>query len=139
VTGRPTSLVAADVRNLCTTGHNLTQSKNAALDTARLDANGFVPLSTSPSLSTLEVARLLGDILHLEGIAEVQTLTPRHAEEVGKNRYSGLYGTESFPLHTDMAHWYIPPRYLLLRCVRAAENVATYFVHSREVFGPESE
>jgi L-asparagine oxygenase len=109
------------------------------LDTAQLHVSGFVLLSTSPWLSTLEVARGLGDVLHLEGIAEVQTLVPTRAEDVHKNRYSGLYGMESFPLHTDMAHWHIPPRYFLLRCVQAAQNVPTYVVHSRDVFGPEAE
>lgn len=109
------------------------------LDAAQLEAIGFAHVSTPASLSTLDVAHCLGEILRLEGVSVIQTLVPTKAEEVGKNRYSGLYGTTSFPLHTDMAHWHIPPRYFLLRCMHVAENVPTYFVHSREIFAPELE
>lgn len=109
------------------------------LDFAKLDADGFVQLSTDPGLSTFEVARSLGAVLHLDGIAEVQTLEPRHAEGLEKNRYSGLYGRSVFPVHTDMAHWHIPPRYFLLRCIRPAPNVATHFLHARYILGPEDD
>ena len=107
--------------------------------TADIDSNGFVRLSTTGSLTTLEIAESLGAVLHLEGIAKVQSLVPRHVEDVERNCYSGLYGTQPFPLHTDMAHWHIPPRYFLLRCVEPAENVPTKFVHSRDVLDGEAD
>ncbi len=44
------------------------------------------------------------------------------------NLYSGNYGLQEFPLHTDLAHWYIPPRYLILRCVIPAPDVLTALV-----------
>src|SRR5690349_10501628 len=108
-----------------------------ALKIGEVTSNGFVRLSTNPSMSTLEVARLLGQVIHLDGIAEVQRLSPTFSENVEKNRYSGLYGTQPFPLHTDLAHWHVPPRYFLLRCLEPAKQVSTQFLHSREVLGPE--
>jgi L-asparagine oxygenase len=50
-----------------------------------------------------------------------------------------MYGLEAFPLHTDMAHWHIPPRYFLLRCLQAAHQVDTLAVHFREILGEEDE
>lgn len=115
------------------------QNNGRVLSTAEFDSSGFVRLSTRLSLTTLEIAESLGTVLSLEGIAKVQSLVPRHAEEVEKNRYSGLYGTHAFPLHTDLAHWHIPPRYFLLRCVEPAENVPTNFVHSSDVLAFEAD
>jgi hypothetical protein len=41
-------------------------------------------------------------------------------------------------MHTDLAHWYVPPRYILLRCVVPSDEVATKIVHSRSVLKGES-
>lgn len=110
-----------------------------AMDVDRFHTDGFLQLSTDPGQSTLEVARSIGAVLHLDGIEEAQTLEPRDAEGLDKNRYSGLYGMSAFPLHTDMAHWHIPPRYFLLRCIRPASNVATHFVHAFRILGSEDD
>lgn len=64
-------------------------------------------------------------ILPRSGIANVQSLRPRHASEVKRNQYSGHYGLDPFPLHTDLAHWMLPPRFLILRCLVGAEDVFT--------------
>jgi len=104
-----------------------------------LNARGFLRLSSSPTLSTAQVAHSFADVLHLSGISEIQVLTPQPSEGLEKNRYSGLYGMETFPLHTDMAHWYIPPRYFLLRCIEPAEEVHTQITHFRDVIGPEAD
>jgi alpha-ketoglutarate-dependent taurine dioxygenase len=77
------------------------------------------------ALSAQEVAAKLGDIFTLPGAAESQVLLPRAKEQSTPNTYSGNYGRGEFPLHTDLAHWVVPPRYLLLRCVVGAEGVAT--------------
>lgn len=108
-------------------------------DAAQLSRPGLIRLSTCPSLTTAEVARRLGAALHLEGISATQTLAPTEARDAHQNRYSGIYGTKSFPLHTDMAHWHAPPHYFLLRCVHPAEIVPTYFVTAHEIFAHEPE
>ena len=52
-----------------------------------------------------------------------QELVPRATST--PNTYSGLYGLNRFPFHTDLAHWRLPPRYLLLRCLRGYADVQT--------------
>lgn len=82
-------------------------------------------------ISTNEVAQTLGTIINVDellpsaGIPTVQSLRPRNTTEVGQNQYSGHYGLLDFPLHTDLAHWAIPPRYLLLRCLVGTNDVFT--------------
>lgn len=81
--------------------------------------------------STLEVASLIGTIIDLEallpgsGIPTVQTLKPRNEREAPKSHYSGVFGLQEFPLHTDLAHWAKPPRYFMLRCIYGTADVAT--------------
>lgn len=53
----------------------------------------------------------------------VQKLVPRATST--PNTYSGLFGYNRFPLHTDLAHWRLPPRYILLRCLRGYTDVPT--------------
>jgi len=84
-----------------------------------------------PSLSTLEVARSIGEVIDIEailpgvGIPTVQCLTPRQTNAAPRNQYSGTYGLGEFPLHTDLAHWARPPRYFLLRCKVGSTSVFT--------------
>jgi L-asparagine oxygenase len=99
-----------------------------------LSKNGFIKFScNSEDESTLEIAQSIGNVLALPGVSPVQTLVPNSAESRERSSYSGNFGMGAFPLHTDMAHWYIPPRYLLLRCIRPAEQVYTSFVSIGEV------
>jgi L-asparagine oxygenase len=58
-------------------------------------------------------------------VPKIQTLRPRKPESELMNQYSGAYGTETFPLHSDLAHWRVPPRHFLLRCITGAEDVET--------------
>lgn len=48
--------------------------------------------------------------------------------EAAQNTYSGIYGLKAFPFHNDMAHWRRPPRYMMLRCVKGHESVATFLM-----------
>jgi L-asparagine oxygenase len=74
--------------------------------------------------STLELAKLVGSVMRisnfsgLEFIPDVQVLRPREKSDLLLNQYSGQYGLDKFPLHTDLAHWSRPPQYLLLRCLK---------------------
>lgn len=98
----------------------------------RIKQEGFVVRKgLAPHLSTIEVARESGIIVNIDellassGIPTVQALRPRGTNEVSPNQYSGHYGLGSFPLHTDLAHWVVPPRYLLLRCLVGTKDVFT--------------
>jgi hypothetical protein len=85
-----------------------------------LETDGFVVFrGLWADAMSLEVADQLGIIDKVEGLATVQTLIPRKVSSSPPNTYSGNFGHAEFPLHTDLAHWALPPRYLLLRCIRA--------------------
>jgi hypothetical protein len=83
----------------------------------------------APQLSTEEVALKLGSIMDVStivpGVPKIQTLRPRKPSSELMNQYSGTYGVGEFALHSDLAHWYVPPRYFLLRCKIGATNVET--------------
>jgi alpha-ketoglutarate-dependent taurine dioxygenase len=82
-----------------------------------------------PELSTEEIATKFGSVVNmssfLASVPKVQSLMPRKSHPRLMNQYSGQYGTEEFPLHSDLAHWYLPPRYLILRCKVGAQDVET--------------
>src|SRR5216684_7723876 len=97
-----------------------------------LAENGFaLRRELTPTRSTMEVATALGrvvdvrQVLPASGIPTVQSLRPRDSNEVSRNQYSGHYGLGEFPLHSDLAHWTIPPRYFLLRCIVGGDDVFT--------------
>lgn len=105
---------------------------------------GFIPelvhsgfslrLELAPAMTTIEVAQTLGNVLEIgqllpsSGIPTVQSLRPRMINEVGRNQYSGNFGLGVFPLHSDLAHWAVPPHYLLLRCVVGSSDVFTHIL-----------
>ncbi len=70
-----------------------------------------------PNENGENVARRIGEIALITKYGPVQELTPKNKSEAGLNTYSGVYGTDVFPLHTDLAHWRNPPHFLMLRCV----------------------
>ena len=92
----------------------------------------FIP-QYLPEESTLIVARRLGTILQFPGIEQIQILRPRLQAEAPPNIYSGNYGYNTFPLHTDLAHWCLPPRYLMLRCVSGVGDVATHLFDGKQL------
>ena len=98
----------------------------------RVRRNGYVFLKQfCPGQPTIDIGRLVGTVVEMEtllpgsGIPTVQTLTPRRTYESSSNRYSGTYGLADFPLHTDLALWARPPRYLILRCQSGSKSVVT--------------
>ncbi len=80
--------------------------------------------------NTESVAREIGLPIEISGTPLVQSLTPKSPEKSKPNMYSGNFGLTSFPLHSDLAHWFIPPKYLLLRCIVPNENIYTGVVQT---------
>lgn len=106
--------------------------------TLALEEYGFSIFETNSQKSMIEIASNLGDIFKVETMPLVQTLTPRLKVNENDNTYSGNFGLNNFPYHTDLAHWYIPPRYILLRCVNPVKNVATKLIDKQQVLEHES-
>lgn len=78
-----------------------------------------------PELEIVKAISLLGSVLTLNGFSTVQELRPHAKASAAPNIYSGNFGMGEFPMHTDLAHWAVPPRYLALRCIRGTSAVAT--------------
>ncbi|MDF0515836.1 TauD/TfdA family dioxygenase [Bradyrhizobium yuanmingense] len=88
----------------------------------------FVP-EYRPDEPIVSIAHALGRPLALWQNRLVQELIPRPIAP--PNTYSGIFGLQRFPLHTDLAHWRLPPPYLLLRCVKGYAEVPTQIVDGR--------
>lgn len=90
----------------------------------------FLP-NLLPDVSTEELADTLGDPLSPWEGGLVQKLIP--TSEATPNTYSGIYGLNRFPFHTDLAHWREPPRYLLLRCIVGYSDVPTLLIDGKSL------
>jgi L-asparagine oxygenase len=78
---------------------------------------GFDFLDSIDACATIaQIGEELGGVYTVPTMPFVQSLTPRSAEFEQPNTYSGLFGLGEFPFHSDMAHWNIPPRYIVMRC-----------------------
>ncbi len=94
-----------------------------------------------PELSSIDAFETFGKIDSVEGLNSIQALIPREISSTTPNTYSGNFGMSEFPLHTDLAHWAVPPRYLALRCLNGTSTVATHLYDGTELisrFGMES-
>jgi L-asparagine oxygenase len=102
------------------------------LQQLRLD--GFADLGEHDLAEPIhEVARQIGSTIGAIPAAKAEELRASEVGSKGLNTYGGNFGFGSLPLHTDLAHWFLPPRYILLRCVVGSPNVATQVLHHRVV------
>lgn len=92
----------------------------------------FIP-ELNPACTGVEIATQIGSSWFHERGGFVHRLTPSGIDDVVPNTYSGRYGVERFPLHTDLAHHTEPPRYFLLRCVRGYSEVSTNLIDGRDM------
>lgn len=98
-----------------------------------LCANGFIFLSGFQADADIsDVVNSLGK-RSLGAVGRSHRLTPAIADERSPNTYSGRYGCDEFPFHTDLAHHLLPPRYLLLRCIRGYREVHTLLIDGWEI------
>lgn len=99
----------------------------------RLERDGYAVLpGFAAGLTTEVAARFIGCPIIPWGMTGiVQNLSPRAMAT--PNTYSGLFGFGLFPYHTDLAHRRVPPRYLMLRCVRGYDDVPTLLVDGHAI------
>jgi hypothetical protein len=99
-----------------------------------LHSAGYIEfLETDPTATTMQVAREVSGIIGAEvaDFSESLVATPKGVKPL--NTYGGNYGHGPLPLHTDLAHWYRPPRYVLLRCISGTKSVATQLLNRRQL------
>lgn len=115
--------------------HSWTHGTERQMNLAnQLSERGYVDLGRiDVGVSTLELARWLADPIGTRVCASVDTLTTTALGTKPLNTYGGNFALSRLPLHTDLAHWAVPPRYLILRCVVGSPEVVTHVVHQREI------
>ncbi|SFM04108.1 Taurine catabolism dioxygenase TauD, TfdA family [Bradyrhizobium sp. NFR13] len=84
-----------------------------------------------PEQPTQEIVSRLGRPLTFGKASSFHRIAP--TASAPPNTYSGMYGLDSFPLHSDMAHWRKPPRYLFLRCFKGSRDVHTIVADGNEI------
>lgn len=85
----------------------------------------------NPSKSSAKIALEIGKVITPWEGRLVQQLTPKAIAT--PNTYSGIFGLNRFPFHTDLAHWHQPPKYLMLRCIRGYADVPTLLLDGRQL------
>ena len=117
-----------------------TNSADPRITADHLHQFGYVFLAKwRPEDTTIAIGRSIGSVVDIRSllpqsiVPSIQTLEPSTATASLSNRYSGTYGLDPFPLHTDLAHWALPPRYLVLRCQTGSKAVDTSLFDSREL------
>jgi hypothetical protein len=94
--------------------------------------SGYIFFSSHrPNENIVEIAEHFGKPLVPWENGLVQTLVPRAV--AAPNSYSGIYGLDYFPFHSDLAHWRTPPRYLLLRCVTGYADILTLLIDGHDL------
>lgn len=97
-----------------------------------ISTDGYVDLGVyEPKKSILEVAAQVAPCLGVRVPTNFEQLRVNSTIAKLENTYGGNYGYRELPLHTDLAHWYVPPRYLMLRCAIGDPEVSTLLLHHR--------
>lgn len=97
-----------------------------------LQSNGYAQVDLADlDMSAIEFAKELAGMTGKKVSDAADRLIASPIGVKPKNTYGGNYGYGPLPLHTDLAHWYRPPRYVILSCIVPAESVRTYVLHRR--------
>lgn len=110
---------------------NSISSKPKSAIALALERDGYAFLEEwHPDLTSTDLVHRSGLVLNF-GKAPVHRVIPQ--QDGPPNTYSGIYGLGEFPLHSDMAHWPEPPRYMFLRCLKGQSAVGTAIVDSCDI------
>lgn len=100
----------------------------------QLHSDGFADLGElDPDVPSDVVARDIANAIGAAHATKPEDLRVSHAGGKGLNTYGGHYGLGALPLHSDLAHWHRPPRYVILRCIVGTSGVSTQVLHQRDV------
>lgn len=118
--------------------------KNAEIEKKRIEYElaefGYSKFIIKESnITTIQIAKNIGTPYYHEKIQTVEKITPSIKSKLRTNTYSGNFGLDAFPFHTDLAHWQTPPHYVLLRCIQPAKDVKTLLIDFKELLSTEDE
>jgi hypothetical protein len=100
-------------------------------DASALQRSGWALVPTkNPAEGMRCIAATLGEIIQPERAPAIHQLRATTESEARNGTYSSRFGLGAFPLHTDMANWTTPPRYVLLRHHSGAEDIQTLLFDS---------
>jgi L-asparagine oxygenase len=89
-----------------------------------LETSGYLLVSGVKSEQLLDFVEPLGPVrIDPRDREPVRDLRPQSLHEATPNTLSSRYGIDSFPLHTDAAHWKEPARFLVLHCVHPGSGM----------------
>jgi len=103
-------------------------SSNAMREAVNRD--GYVALDIVDFGTPENLLQLLSAALTERVFSPWKSLKPRAKSVASPVSYSGMYGFEDFPMHSDMANWKTPPRYLILLAQSGAKTVQTPIIDS---------
>ena len=88
-------------------------------DRETLRVRGFVKVDVRTSREPIEtLAASLGPITFDPRYPqEVRDISPTPAQSAPPNTLASRYGLGAFPFHTDTAHWVMPCRFVVFRCI----------------------
>lgn len=100
----------------------------------RIQSDGFADLGQiDPAIPPGDAASDIAKLIGAKVFTEPENLRVSESGSKGFNTYGGNYGRRRLPLHTDLAHWYRPPRYIMLRCNVGSATVSTQVLHYRDL------
>jgi alpha-ketoglutarate-dependent taurine dioxygenase len=86
------------------------------ISSEQLRKDGYLTIAGISSESELmSIAKLIGRPLPSPTGEFVKEMMPKSRADARLGTASAIYGTSSFPLHTDTAFWPLPSRYLVMR------------------------
>ena len=99
--------------------------------------SGWCVVEDCTSAHLVDLANELGKPVSLAAGTLTKSLFPKSKDDAPMNSMSALFGLGAFPLHTDMAHWHRPARYVLLRSVSSTSNTPTLVLDTEDFFTEE--
>lgn len=103
----------------------------------QVQARGWSCLATTEEL--IQLARRLGrPACSRRGGQLLDSLRPRERVEAPSPSLSAIHGLSALPLHSDGAHWPVPPRFIVMRA-EGSSACATNILDTREVAWSDAE
>jgi Taurine catabolism dioxygenase TauD, TfdA family len=96
-----------------------------------LRERGWTTLEVAPEVDLRAIVPLLRpEFSDRLPTIRVERVSPKTTNQARPGTMSAIYGLGSFPLHTERAHWRVPPRYLIFRSAGVITKCPTTMLDS---------